>query len=323
MLAINCTENITVGMNTTVSSLLDPSVCDLGPPSWSKELVLRLDVALCVIYSCFTLTAILTNSIVIIAIWKTKRLRSPSIILLCFLAATDLLTGLIVGPAFIASSIVRIKLIPSNQAGRISVASSYTSATLSVLTLTLISLDKVLALYLHLRYDQLVRNRNVFTAGLALVMFCCGITVARVLLPTLAFEVLDFLIFAICLIINVVAYCYIFKIIRKEEKSLKYERNTAARFNKPDYMDVRRHKKSSITMAGLTALCIVCFVANFVVKLFTSYGEISLGTLVALDFSDTALFVLATINPLCYSYRLTNVRKAIANILKYPFGGLR
>lgn len=315
---MNYTGNITDERNPNNSS---PGFSSFGFPTEYKDLaalVLRLDIALCVIYSLFTLTAILTNSVVIIAIWKTKNLRSPSITLLCFLAITDLFTGLIVGPAFIASTIVRMQMIPSNLAGRISFASSYTSATLSLLTLTLISLDKVFALYFHLRYKQVVTNRSFCVTECIFVVLCCAITVTRVLVPTFFFEILDYVIIAMCLVVNFTAYCYIFKIIRKEEKHLKNVRNTAARFNKEDHLNVRRHKKSSITMAGLTTLSIVCFVANFVAKLFTTHGEISLKTLIALDFSDTALFVLATIDPLCYSYRLTNVSNAIASLWKSP-----
>mgnify|MGYP001793574545 CR=1 FL=1 len=307
--------NDTIDNIDTNISLRFPS--NLGLPSVSSQhLMLKLDIVLCVIYSFFTLTAILTNSVVIIAIWKTKPLRSPSITLLCFLAITDLLTGLIVGPAFITSSVFRIKLSPSILAGRISVASSYTASTLSLLTLTLISLDKASALYFHLRYKQVVRNGAVCVAQCISAVFCCSITVARVLKPSYIFEILDFLILSICLSTNVLVYCYIFRIIRREENNLKYERKTAARINNQGHINVRRHKKSSITMASLTVLSIVCFVANFVAKLFTTKGQVSFVTLIALDFSDTALFVVATINPLCYSYRLSNVRNAVASVCK-------
>ena len=50
--------------------------------------------------------AILGNALVVYGVWKTPSLRSPSNLLLCGLASTDLIVGLIAQPLFITEVLV-------------------------------------------------------------------------------------------------------------------------------------------------------------------------------------------------------------------------
>ena len=45
---------------------------------------------------------IVGNALVLVAVWRTPSLRSPSVILLCGLATTDLAVGLLVHPLFLS-----------------------------------------------------------------------------------------------------------------------------------------------------------------------------------------------------------------------------
>jgi len=78
-----------------------------GLPLWvtipSNDTVsLVNDVALCVVNVPFCVFAFLGNLTVIIAVIKTPSLQRPCNILLCSLATTDCLTGLVAQPLFVA-----------------------------------------------------------------------------------------------------------------------------------------------------------------------------------------------------------------------------
>ena len=60
----------------------------------------------CVLNAVLMSIVIIGNSLVILAILKTPVLRSPSITLLCRLAVTDLLDGLVVQPLYIAKELI-------------------------------------------------------------------------------------------------------------------------------------------------------------------------------------------------------------------------
>ena len=62
----------------------------------------------CAVNIPFALTSIIGNTLVLHAVWKTPSLRSPSILLLCGLALSDLAVGAVVQPLFITRVLVKL-----------------------------------------------------------------------------------------------------------------------------------------------------------------------------------------------------------------------
>ena len=84
----------------------DRSVCD-GVPQWilipsNDTFSYMNDVVLCTVNVPVCVFAFLGNLAVIVAVIKTPSLQRPCNILLCSLATTDCLTGLIAQPIFVA-----------------------------------------------------------------------------------------------------------------------------------------------------------------------------------------------------------------------------
>ena len=63
-------------------------------------------IANCVVNIPLAFVAFTGNALVLYAVWKTPALRSPSILLLCGLASTDVCVGLIAQPLFIAGNLI-------------------------------------------------------------------------------------------------------------------------------------------------------------------------------------------------------------------------
>ena len=108
------------------------------------------------------ITAFLGNVLIVVAFPKVSSLHPPSKILLGCLATTDLSVGIISQPIyFIFLSTENSKLC------YYSVILSYTMGSIfcgvSLLTLTAISLDRLLALMLGLRYRQVVTLGRIWT----------------------------------------------------------------------------------------------------------------------------------------------------------------
>ena len=115
----------------------------------------------CVVNSVFSFTAFTGNGLVLGTIWKTPSLHSPSHLLLFGLALSDFGVGFIVQPLYVTCLVVEIitqkYLLDVWTAYRVTQA-VFVSAT--VLTLTAVSIDRFLALYLHLRYSAVVTARR-------------------------------------------------------------------------------------------------------------------------------------------------------------------
>ena len=113
---------------------------------------------LSVLNTFMSVTSLLGNVLILIALHKESSLHPPSKLLLRSLATTDLCVGLISQP-LLATYCMSL----ANEQGnmfRYALAAAFATGSIfcgvSVLTLTAISVDRLLALLLGLRYKQVV-----------------------------------------------------------------------------------------------------------------------------------------------------------------------
>ena len=123
-----------------------------------------------------SITAFLGNTLILVALHKETSLHPPSKLLYRNLAITDLCVGIIVDPLAVTylTSVVKERWDICYHANWAANFLSYTLCTVSLLTLTAISVDRLLALLLGLRYKQVVTLRRTYiTVIVFLDFFCC------------------------------------------------------------------------------------------------------------------------------------------------------
>ena len=110
----------------------------------------------------FSVTAFLGNTLILVALHKETSLHPPSKLLYRNLAITDLCVGIIVEPLFVTywTSVVKERWDICYHAIRASGFSSTIFCLVSLLTLTAMSVDRLYALQLGLRYRQVVTFRR-------------------------------------------------------------------------------------------------------------------------------------------------------------------
>ena len=97
------------------------------------------------------------NVLVLAAVWRNPSLHTPSTILLCSLAVSDLFVGFLVLPVNIAMALIPFSR--SSSYSRLTQARIFLNIQLcgvSVETITAISVDRYLALRYHMRYPNLM-----------------------------------------------------------------------------------------------------------------------------------------------------------------------
>ena len=105
-----------------------------------------------------SMTAFVENSLVLVALHKTRSLHPPSKLLFLNLAITDLCVGIIVEPLYVSylMSVLNKRWDICYYALLSSIITSYIMCSVSLLTLTTTSVDRLLALLTGLRYRQVV-----------------------------------------------------------------------------------------------------------------------------------------------------------------------
>ena len=101
----------------------------------------------CVLNAPLMLISILGNALVLAAIIRTPSIRSTHMIMLCSLAVSVLLVGLIAQPFYIAKVLTEDRL-----AYHVWRSIGPSLCVVSLLTITTITVDRFLALHYHMRY---------------------------------------------------------------------------------------------------------------------------------------------------------------------------
>ena len=131
-----------------------------------KELTDHEYIPLCVLNTFFALTAIVLNSVTIHAIRKTSSASLPKNlrVLLLNLAISDLSVGLVVQPVYI----IDLTFLFESQKGDYSqkiytlfIVTGFVFVCASILGVFALIVDRFLAVYLHLRYQEIVTPKRV------------------------------------------------------------------------------------------------------------------------------------------------------------------
>ena len=121
-------------------------------------------IANCVVNIPLAFVAITGNALVLYAVWKTPALRSPSILLLCGLASTDVCVGLIAQPLFIAGNF--IDLFSRSEDLKFKFEKAYKTMGMTLCGASLfmvagVSIDRLIAIVKPLQYPSVVTSSRV------------------------------------------------------------------------------------------------------------------------------------------------------------------
>ena len=158
-----------------------------------------------------SITAFLGNTLILVALHKETSLHPPSKLLYRNLAITDLCVGIIVEPLYVTywTSVVKERWDICYYSLRTAAFSGYTLCVVSALTLTAISVDRLLALLLGLRYRQVVtlKRTHIAVTGFWILPIVEASTTLWNTLITLWFQPIFV---ALCLFTTIFAYTKIF-----------------------------------------------------------------------------------------------------------------
>ena len=267
---------------------------------------------------------ILLNAMVIFLVITKRRLRTNMNILLSNLAVTDLLTGLVVYPVMFAAKVKRILGVGSLcTLETLCVVATGITSFASLSHLTLISVDRYIAVKHPLRYQEIVTKGRLnigvlfFWAITVLVAFV-KITFA-VLTDDLSVYLLtkdSILAFIGLVYIAIIIHCnrYIFFETQRQKKRIRTEQLTheeAKRIKK----DHKATKTLFIILAALaftylpTMISILFVASNETIKPHVHY--------VLWSWCLTSSSFGSLLNPVIYSWRSKKLRRAMLDVVRF------
>jgi len=279
-----------------------------------------------VLNSVSSLTAVAGNGVVILVVWKTPALHTPSNVFLCCLAISDLTVGLIAQPCFVIHKIGELLESYSMYCTTRILAESvgYITAGTSVLTMTGIAIERYLALYLHLRFKEIVTTKRILVAALCLWVFFILLAASRFWIAndSIFNNIIISLIF-VSLTFTFLAYLRVLKYVRRHENHIRDQKTIQTAQRCPvEYRltKMTRYKKSTLTMVYILGIFVLCYIPFLCVKVVYKIDGYTTSVKTASLYASTIVFLNSSFNPLVYCWRIPDIRKAVKDFFSPCFG---
>ena len=263
-----------------------------------------------------SITAFLGNTLILVALQKENSLHPPSKLLYCNLAITDLCVGIIAEPLAVTywTAIVKERWNICHRANWAAKFAGYTLCSASLFTLTVISVDRLLALLLGLKYRQVVtlKRTHITVIGFWILSIVGSSTFFWNRLVTSWYQYIGT---AMCLVTTIFAYTKIFRVLRHNQIHVQ---NHVAQGQRSQAipLNVARYRKAVYSALWVQVTMIVCYLPISIVAALTPQKGISLSVYRAWQFSVTLVYLNSSLNPLLYVWKIREVRQAVKETLR-------
>ena len=258
-------------------------------------------------------TAILGNSLILVALHKESSLHSPSKLLYSCLATTDLLVGLVTQPLYTTywMSLVHEHWSLCQYARDAVYVSSYALCSVSLLTLTAISVDRLLAMLLGLRYKEVVTLRCTY---IILAIFWI-VSLLSGLFFHLNYRITFWISITgapLCLVISIASYTKIFRALSYHQAQIQdYAQQQPSQ---PNALIMARYRKAVYSALWVQLVLVVCYVPNMTVEIVISKGLSNF--IVIRGMANVLVFFNSTLNPFLYCWKISEVRRAVKQTIR-------
>ena len=266
-----------------------------------------------------SLSAVIGNAAIIFAVWKTLALQTPSNIFLCCLAFSDFTVGLLAQPAFVVHKIGEIfKIFNIYCTTRILLESlGFLTAGASVCTMTGIAIERYLALYLHLRYRQVITTKRILGVVVLIWAFYILFAASRFWIANDSiFNNIFISIILANLVLSFLAYAKVFKYVKRHENQIKEQNTGRPEFGAVNHrlLRMKRYKKSTLTMLYIIGIFIICYIPLLCVRILYRTEGYTANVKTANLYTTTIVFLNSSLNPMVYCWRISDIRSAVKEI---------
>ena len=264
---------------------------------------------LSVLNSFLSVTAFLGNALILIALHKESSLHPPSKLLLRCLTTTDLCVGLISEPLTVSywMSIANEHWNICRYVSGASFVAASVLCAVSLMILTTISVDRLLALLLGLRYRQVVTLKRTFV--IVITSWILSIVTASLWfwnpLITMWYSLIGV---SMCLLISTFSYTKIFLTLRSHQNQVQGD---VQQPNTTNQLNITRYRKAVSTAIWLQLTLVACYLPYGVAEaLVTSRGRSS-PVFHFRIYTATLVHLNSSLNPILYCWRIEEVREAV------------
>ncbi|XP_078347767.1 adenosine receptor A2a-like [Oculina patagonica] len=273
-------------------------------------------VANCVLNNFLCYTAIMLNIVTIHAIRKTSSLPKSLKTLLLSLAVSDVGVGLFVQPFYISLLIKwSQQSIPSCTTYKVFLNLAFLLGAASFFGVVAVSVDRFLAIHLHLRYQELVTHKRVVSVVISIWVLSAFIVSMPLWSPPNVLAVFLCIIIVVGLVLATLVYIRIYFAVRRHKNQIQalQVQQVAQTREIDNFVSLFKFGVGIFYVYLVFLFCslpnLICLAAiningpNIVLKRFYL-------------FSSTLLCLNSSLNAIIYCWKMRHIRHAIMDILR-------
>ena len=263
-----------------------------------------------------SITAFLGNFLILVALNKESSLHPPSKILYRCLATTDLLVGLVTQPlaATYWISLVHEHWSLCRYARDALYISGFALCGVSLLTLTAISVDRLLALLLGIRYRQIVTLKRIYIITTTFWIFSVAAGSFSIL-HTRIILWCSLMVIPSCSVISIASYTKIFRTLRHNQAQV--QDRVQQQSSQTTALNMARYSKAVSSALWVQLALAVCYVPTVLVLLVLASRKTYSSHVVVINAIASILtYFNSTLNPFLYCWKVKEVRQAVKQTIR-------
>jgi len=187
--------------------------------------------------------------------------------------------------------------------------SGWTTSGVSLLILSVVSVDRLLALTLHLRYTTIVTVPRVHRTAVFLWIFSITGVMSRFFFKNWVIFPTVMLLFT--LLVTALSTLKIFHIVRRHQRQITQQQQNVQN----NTINVLKCRRSAVTILYIYGLILLFYLPLCATMLVDSFFGYTLAVKIAYDYAATAIFINSFLNPVVYCLRIGEIRRAVKTTL--------
>jgi len=258
-----------------------------------------------------SITTVLGNTLILIGLRKVSSLHPPSKLLFRCLATTDLCVGFITMTLSFVYwiSLTHEELNLCRYAVISSTITSYTLSSVSLLAASAISMDRLLALLLGLRYRRVVTLKRTYVIVVLLWIMSAVASLLYLLdriIPIWYGRILN----PVCLVTSIASYTKIFLKLRRHQTQV-HGHILQEQPGPLNPLNIERYRKAVSSALWVQCTLVACYLPFIIVRPLVDDDYSSPSSFVIYNLAVTLVFLNSSLNPFLYCWKIREVKQAV------------
>ncbi|KAL9956578.1 hypothetical protein ACROYT_G038071 [Oculina patagonica] len=274
-------------------------------------------ITICVFNSFLCYTAIMLNIVTIHVIRKTSSLPKTLKTLLLSLAVSDVGVGLLVQPFYTS---LMVKGLQQNDPGCTTykafdiITNFFLTASFS--GVVAVSVDRFLAIHLHLRYQELVTHKRVVAVVISIWVFSVFLSFLMVWVPTDTKALIVYILGFVFVVVTSLVYIRIYLAVRRHKYDIQALQIQQVAQSTQETAHFASLVKSAVSIFYVYLVFLLCYLPYFISLVATEINGPSITLKKFIFFAGTLGFLNSSLNPVIYCWKMRHIRHAIMDILR-------